>query len=113
MPEVVIRNSEERVLGRVTATEALAYSLNTIIAEIAVDRIGPNAFYEYLFKFGLGEVSGIDLAHEFNGSLKDKYPGTEYWNITDPGDKQFWPRSESHPYPNGQRYQHSSQWRGP
>lgn len=89
VPGVVIRNSEERVLGRVTATEALAYSLNTIISEIALDRIGAAAFYEYLFKFGLGEVSGIDLAHEFNGSLKDKYPGTDNWNITDLGTNSF------------------------
>lgn len=85
----VIRNSEERVEGQVTATEALAKSLNTIIAEIAVDRIGTKEYYEYLFDFGLGEVTGIDLAHEFNGSLKDKYPGTANWNITDLGTNSF------------------------
>ncbi len=85
----VIKNSEERVEGEVTTTEALAKSLNTIIAEIAVDRIGPKAYYEYLFNFGLGEVTGIDLAHEFNGSLKDKYPGTANWNITDLGANSF------------------------
>ncbi len=85
----VIRNSEERKEGEVTTTEALAKSLNTIIAEIAVDRIGPKDYYEYLFDFGLGEVTGIDLAHEFNGSLKDKYPGTANWNITDLGANSF------------------------
>jgi len=87
--ETTIKNSEERVLGRVSATEALAYSLNTIIAEIALERIGPVDFYDYLFNFGLGEVTGIDLAHEFNGSLKDKYPGTDNWNITDLGTNSF------------------------
>ena len=87
--EATIRNSEDRVLGRVSTTEALAYSLNTIIAEIALERIGPFDFYDYLFNFGLGEVTGIDLAHEFNGSLKDKYPGTDNWNITDLGTNSF------------------------
>ncbi len=89
VPEAVIKNSEGRILGRVSATEALAFSLNTIIAEIALERIGPSDFYDYLFNFGLGEVSGIDLAHEFNGSLKDKYPGTVNWNITDLGTNSF------------------------
>lgn len=88
-PEAVIRNSEDRTMGRVTATEALAFSLNTIMAEIAVERIGPETFYDYLFDYGLGEVTGIDLAHEFNGSLKDKYPGTINWNITDLGANSF------------------------
>ncbi len=85
----IIKNSEDRILGRVSVTEALAYSLNTIIAEIALERIGPVDFYDYLFNFGLGEVTGIDLAHEFNGSLKDKYPGTDNWNITDLGTNSF------------------------
>ncbi len=87
--QVVIRNSEERTEGRVTATEALAKSLNTIIAEIALERIGTEEYYDYLFDFGLGEVTGIDLAHEFNGSLKDKFPGTANWNITDLGTNSF------------------------
>lgn len=89
VPEAIIKNSEDRILGRVTATEALAFSLNTIIVEIALERIGPSDFYDYLFNFGLGEVTGIDLAHEFNGSLKDKYPGTVNWNITDLGTNSF------------------------
>lgn len=88
-PEAVIRNSEDRTMGRVSATEALAFSLNTIMAEIAVERIGAETFYDYLFDYGLGEVTGIDLAHEFNGSLKDKYPGTINWNITDLGANSF------------------------
>lgn len=85
----VIKNSEERVAGEVNATEALARSLNTVMAQIAVERIGPTDFYDYLFQFGLGEVTGIDLAYEFNGSLKDKYPGTANWNITDLGANSF------------------------
>ncbi len=87
--EVVIKNSENRVLGRVSVTESLAYSLNTIISEIALERIGPDKFYKYLFNFGLGEVTGIDLAHEFNGSLKDKHPDIPTWNIADLGTNSF------------------------
>lgn len=88
-PQVTIQNSEERVGGKVTATEALAQSLNTIMAEIAIEHIGAAPFYDYLFQFGLGEVTGIDLAHEFNGSLKDKYPGTANWHIADLGVNSF------------------------
>lgn len=89
LPQAVVRNSENRIVGRVTATEALAYSLNTVIVQIAMERIGPEDFYEYMFNFGLGEVSGIDLAHEFNGSLKDKHPELDNWNITDLGTNSF------------------------
>ena len=86
---VVFRNSNDRVAGRVTAAEALALSLNTVMAEIAVERIGADTYYDYLFDFGLGEVTGIDLAHEFNGSLKDKHPGLPQWNIADLGANSF------------------------
>lgn len=86
---VVFRNSDDRVAGSVTAAEALGLSLNTIMAEIAVEHIGADTFYDYLFDFGLGEVTGIDLAHEFNGSLKDKHPGLPNWNIADLGANSF------------------------
>lgn len=82
----VIQNSTRRAAGTVSATEALALSLNVVTAQIAVD-VGAERFYEYLERFGFGEVTGIDLSGEERGLYKS--PGNERWSVSDLGANSF------------------------
>ena len=49
--------------GSVTMTECMQYSINVCLASLA-DQLGPVTFYKYLDAFGIGHLSGIDLAGE-------------------------------------------------
>jgi len=75
-----IRNSDELAHGRTTMTEILAYSRNVGAAYVAA-QLGEARFYEYVRKFGFGEVTGIDLAHEVRGFMR--VPGQPEWHKSD------------------------------
>ena len=68
---------------RWTATGVLAKSSNVGTLMIAHDLVGPQAFYDYERRFGIGERSGIELPGESPGILPppDQWSGTTFGNL--------------------------------
>lgn len=66
----MIRNSMEKIYGRVTMTDVIANSINTGVV-YAEQLIGHARFFEYMKKFGFTEKTGIDLPDEVLGNLKN------------------------------------------
>ena len=58
--------------GLITLDEALESSCNVVFMEIA-SKLGKNTFNEYIEKFGLNELSGIDLPGEIKGITDKEY----------------------------------------
>jgi len=63
-----IRNWDHKAHGTLTMTEVIEGSVNTGAA-FAERKIGHDLFYQYLVKFGLKELTGIDLPGEIIGRL--------------------------------------------
>jgi cell division protein FtsI/penicillin-binding protein 2 len=82
----VIFNSNRVGYGLVSATEALARSLNVVTAQVA-EQLGKEQFYRYIQRFGFGELSEIDLAGEVGGLIKT--PGNPDWSLSDLGTNSF------------------------
>jgi len=66
-----IWNSEKRPYGRETMTQVLENSDNVGMVWVG-QKIGINNFYDYLYKFGFGEPTNIDLDNEAVGLVVDK-----------------------------------------
>jgi cell division protein FtsI/penicillin-binding protein 2 len=64
----------------------LQHSLNVCLAWVAT-KIGPETLYSYLQAFGVGHMTGIDLAGEASGRLK--VPGDNDWYAADLGTNAF------------------------
>ena len=65
-----IQNSEEKVYGLQTMTNALEQSINT--GMIHIERlVGNKKFADYFKRFGFGEKTGIDLPAELGGNIKN------------------------------------------
>lgn len=56
--------------GRITFTEALAYSSNPVFIELAL-RLGAKDLVDYARKLGFGQPSGVGLEGEAKGTLPD------------------------------------------
>lgn len=83
----VILNSDRMAHGRVSATQALARSLNVVTAQIAQD-MGAEEFYRYLSRFGFNGATNIDLSREVDGQVK--FPGANLsWSEADLGTNSF------------------------
>lgn len=82
----VILNNNRVGYGRLTATEALARSLNVVTAQVA-EQTGAEHFYRYVQRFGFGQLTEVDLAGEVAGLLKQ--PGNELWSLSDLGTNSF------------------------
>ena len=67
-------------------TGCLQHSLNVCLAWVAT-QTGPNDFYRYMQAFGIGHLTGIDLAGEATGRLK--VPGDNDWYAADLGTNAF------------------------
>ena len=67
-------------------TGCLAHSLNVCLAWIST-QMGNDNFYSYMQRFGLGHLTGIDLAGEAPGRLK--LPGDTDWYQVDLGTNAF------------------------
>ena len=63
--------------GRLTVDEALKYSCNDVLAQIA-DEIDTNTFLSYLDSFGFGKKTGLQVPLETTGILKDQ--NDRYWS---------------------------------
>jgi cell division protein FtsI/penicillin-binding protein 2 len=67
-------------------TYALANSLNTVAAYISTT-MGKDQFYNYLRRFGFGNLTGVDLASEGPGRMK--LPGDSDWFPSELGTNSF------------------------
>jgi len=78
-----IENSDKKANGVQTMTQVLEKSLNTGVI-FAMRQIGPDLFADYVKKFGFGEKTGIELAGESKGDMKNlaKKPIRELYAAT-------------------------------
>lgn len=67
-------------------TGCLAHSLNVCLSWVAT-QMGNTTFYSYMQRFGIGHLTGIDLAGEVAGRLK--LPGDGDWYPVDLGTNSF------------------------
>ncbi len=75
-----IYNSNRRSFGPVTIREALVLSLNIPTAQVAL-LLEEARFYQYIQRFGFGQLTEVDLANEGPGSIK--VPGDDLWSRSD------------------------------
>jgi cell division protein FtsI/penicillin-binding protein 2 len=64
----------------------MRHSLNVCMTRLA-DQMGPDKFYTYMRRFGVGHPTGIDLSNEARGRLK--VPGDSDWYKVDLGTNSF------------------------
>ncbi len=81
-----ILNWNRGAWGRQDITGCLQHSLNVCMAWLA-DTMQPDLFYEYLNRFGFGRATGLDLAGEATGRLKE--PGDKDWYLSDLATNSF------------------------
>ena len=67
-------------------TGCLAHSLNVCLAWVST-QMGSDSYYAYMQRYGLGHLTGIDLAGEAPGRLK--LPGDSDWYPVDLGTNAF------------------------
>ena len=82
----VIYNWNQGAWGPQDMTGCLQNSLNVCLAWVNT-QTGANNFYRYMQAFGIGHVTGIDLAGEASGRLK--MPGDNDWYAADLGTNAF------------------------
>ncbi|MGQ9598675.1 MAG: peptidoglycan D,D-transpeptidase FtsI family protein [Anaerolineae bacterium] len=82
----VIYNWDRKGRGLVTMEEGLIQSLNTVAAFISTS-MGTDRFYNYLRRFGFGATTGVDLASEEPGMMRQ--PGNSDWFPSDLGTNAF------------------------
>lgn len=83
----IIRNWDGEAWGPQTMTGCLRHSLNVCLAWIASEKIGAADFYEYLDRFGIGQLTGIDVSGEVAGQLRT--PRHFRWTASDLGTNSF------------------------
>nr|MBC7245871.1 penicillin-binding protein 2 [Chloroflexota bacterium] len=82
----VIRNANGVTYGQTTMTDLLAYSLNVGAAHVST-KLGARTFYDYVRRFGFGQLTGVDLAYELSGWVR--LPGDREWHESDLGTNSF------------------------
>ncbi len=75
-----IFNSVKRSYGPVTIRQALVLSLNIPTAKVALE-LEEARFYQYIQRFGFGQLTEVDLANEGPGAVKA--PGDKLWSRSD------------------------------
>lgn len=83
---VYIHNWNSGAWGPQNMTGCLQHSLNVCLAWIA-SKTGPTRFYNYMQAFGIGHLTGVDVAGEQAGRLK--LPGDGDWYEADLGTNAF------------------------
>jgi cell division protein FtsI/penicillin-binding protein 2 len=82
----VIHNWNSGAWGPQDMVGCMQHSLNVCLAWVA-SKTGAETFYSYLQAFGIGRLTGIDLAGEVPGRLK--IPGDSDWYEADLGTNSF------------------------
>lgn len=76
-----IKNSDGKAHGTQTMTQVLEASLNTG-AIFASQQVGPEAFYDYVQRFGFGSATGVELGGESAGNLGELASGRDVYTAT-------------------------------
>jgi len=82
----LIQNWDQAPWGIQDMTGCLQHSLNVCMATLST-QMGAGTFYNYMDNFGLGHLTGVDMAGEAAGRLK--LPGDEDWYPVDLGTNAF------------------------
>ncbi|HEX9797831.1 MAG TPA: penicillin-binding protein 2 [Anaerolineales bacterium] len=82
-----ITNWDGNAWGPQTMTGCMRHSLNVCLAYVASEELGAADFYDYLVAFGIGQLTGIDLAGEVPGQLRT--PRHAQWTESDLGTNSF------------------------
>jgi cell division protein FtsI/penicillin-binding protein 2 len=83
---ITIQDWDRQPWGQQDMIGCLQHSLNVCMAWVAT-QMGPQSFYGYMERFGLGHPTGIDLSGEAMGRLK--VPGDSDWYNVDLGTNAF------------------------
>jgi len=83
---ITIQNWNRDSWGEQNMVGCLQHSLNVCLAWIST-QMGPQSFYGYMERFGIGHPTGIDLSGESMGRLK--VPGDSDWYSVDLGTNAF------------------------
>lgn len=83
---VTIQNWDRQAWGPQDMVGCLQHSLNVCMAWLSTS-MGPDTFYGYMDRFGLGRPTGVDMSGEAAGRLK--IPGDEDWYPVDLGTNSF------------------------
>jgi cell division protein FtsI/penicillin-binding protein 2 len=83
---VEIRNWNRDAWGMQNMVGCLQHSLNVCLAWVST-QMGPQNFYTYMQRFGIGHPTGVDVAGEAAGRLK--VPGDTDWYAVDLGTNAF------------------------
>jgi cell division protein FtsI/penicillin-binding protein 2 len=83
---IIINNWNNDAWGEQDMIGCLRHSLNVCLAWVGTE-LGADLFYQYMNAFGFGYITGIDLAWEENGRLKE--PGDKDWYPSDLGTNTF------------------------
>jgi cell division protein FtsI/penicillin-binding protein 2 len=83
---ITINNWNLGAWGPQTMLGCMQHSLNVCLAWVATE-VGAKQFYEYMGDFGLGHMTGVGLAGEVSGRLKQ--PGDSDWHESDLGTNAF------------------------
>jgi cell division protein FtsI/penicillin-binding protein 2 len=82
----IIRNWNSGAWGPQDMLGCMQHSLNVCLAWVATE-LGAYRFYQYMQEFGVGHLTGVDMAGENPGRLKQ--PGDEDWYEADLGTNSF------------------------
>jgi cell division protein FtsI/penicillin-binding protein 2 len=82
----IIRNWNSGAWGPQDMLGCMQHSLNVCLAWVAT-QLKANRFYQYMENFGIGHLTGVDMAGENAGRLK--LPGDEDWYEADLGTNAF------------------------
>ncbi|HKJ26787.1 MAG TPA: penicillin-binding protein 2 [Anaerolineales bacterium] len=77
---IVVQNWDRLAHGEVNMIGCLQHSLNVCLAWVGT-QMGADNFYNYMDAFGFGRYTGVDLAGESTGRLKE--PGDSDWYPAD------------------------------
>ena len=83
---ITIHNWDYGAWGEQDMQGCMQHSLNVCLTWVAT-QMGANIFYDYLQEFGIGHLTGVDVALEVPGRLK--MPGDEDWYEADLGTNSF------------------------
>lgn len=83
---VTVQNWDRNPWGLQNMTGCLQHSLNVCMVNLST-QMGAGTFYDYMDAFGVGHLTGVDLAWEAPGRLK--VPGDADWYPVDLGTNAF------------------------
>lgn len=81
-----IQNWDRQGMGPITIRQVLIGSRNVPTAKVAVG-LGESMFYQYVRRFGFGQLTEVDLANESAGTVK--VPGDPLWSPIDLATNSF------------------------